>query len=449
MHTNISQEIGVQGPQVGKWIERATSTFIQIPGPNPILRPGDEQAWDGGVIEACDVFKDGHTYYLYYHGTPGDEQLWPRGGYRLGVATAPSPLGPWSKYEGNPILDLGSEESWEARHVACASVIKEEEDRYYMWYSGCDGGVWSVGLATASDPLGPWKKYEGNPVLEDFGYVGGVVKVDETYRLYAEHPISASSPDQGPMALATADRPEGPWTKWEGNPVLPAGEWGAWDDGGYSEARVLYHEGVYHIFYGGTKWQKLESIGYAYSFDGTHFIKHPANPIGMRERNPDASAFAEVHALFEPPFVYAFHTLRYISRGGEDLGVQIFATDTPFRLAMPVLDIHSLPAGRTSELAACPPIPLERISDFSLTVECTYPVHAKAGLRVHIRASYDGIQYDTADLYTFDLAVRPERSVRETVALDFKVMFVKAIVENVDGEHDIPDVKVTASLGHR
>ena len=70
-------------------------TFIQIPGPNPILRHGDDpDLWDGGVIEACNVIKDGETYYLYYHGTPLDAERFSRAGYRLGVATAPHPLGP-------------------------------------------------------------------------------------------------------------------------------------------------------------------------------------------------------------------------------------------------------------------------------------------------------------------------------------------------------------------
>ena len=30
---------------------------------------------------------------------------------------------------------------------------------------------------------------------------------------------------------------------------------------------MLYHEGIFHTFYCGTKWEKFESIGYAYSFD--------------------------------------------------------------------------------------------------------------------------------------------------------------------------------------
>ena len=196
--------------------------LIQIPGPNPILRVGAEGAWDEGVIECCNVLKDGETYYLYHHGVPKDRERWPRGTYRLGVATAFHPLGPWTKYGDVPVLDVGPEGPWEDYYVACAAIIKEGEDKYYMWYSAvsdaerqrrtregmmprCD-----IGLATASGPLGPWTKHDANPVIEDFGYVGGVVKVDGKYYMYCEHPIGSASPDQGPMALATAEKPEGP-----------------------------------------------------------------------------------------------------------------------------------------------------------------------------------------------------------------------------------------------
>jgi hypothetical protein len=229
--------------------------------------------------------------------------------------------------------------------------------------------------------------------------------------------------------------------------VLPAGDWGAWDDGGFSESGVLYHDGVFHIFYGGTKWQKLESIGYAYSLDGIHFTKYSGNPVAPRENNADASAFAEVHTLWEPPFYYVYHTLRYISREGEDLGVQILATETPFRLAMPVLSMDSLAPGTASALAACPPISLARISDVALTVGCTYHANARAGLAVHIRASYDGIGYDTEDLDTFDIPPRPGQAVSKTMVLDGKAMYIKVLLENLDGDHAVSDVKVTVTIG--
>ena len=212
-----------------------TRKFYQVPGPNPIITAGADDEWDGNFIECCNVIKDGNTYYLYYHGIGKDPDKWPQG-YRLGVATAPHSLGPWTKYDGNPVIDLGPVGSWEDHWVACAAVLKEAEDRYYMYYSG----NYKVGLAYADNPLGPWRKFEGNPIIaDDFGYVGAVVKVDGKYRMYNEYPVGQHfpSPDQGPFALAEADRPEGRWTRHESNPILKPDEWGSWEDGGYSEGK--------------------------------------------------------------------------------------------------------------------------------------------------------------------------------------------------------------------
>jgi hypothetical protein len=429
----------------------AVGQFIQIPGPNPILRPGPKGTWDGGVIEAGNVLKDEHTYYFYYHGTPGKTEKWPRDGYRIGVATADHLLGPWKKNEGDPLLDLGAIGSWEDQHVACPSVIKEAKDKWYMWYCGRGhdrkNQPWSIGLATASSPLGPWKKYEGNPVVEDFGYVGGVVKVGGKYYMYSVWPVGSTSPDQGAIYVATADKPEGPWKKYVDKPVVPNGDWGAWDDGGYSEAGMLHHDGVFQTFYSGTKWRKLESIGYAYSYDGFNFTKYPGNPVAPRENNPDASAFAEIHAYWESPFYYLFHTLRNISRRGEDLGVQVLATRTPFSLTMPVINLASLEAGKSTTLGDSPPISVGNITRLALTVECTYSQSAKQAVKVHVRSSPDGLNYDTVDLLNFENALDPGQTARKTVELESKFKFVKVLVENPDRSQSVSDVKITATLG--
>jgi hypothetical protein len=434
--------------------------FVHILGPSPAIVPGEPQAWDGWILESCDIFKDEFTYYWYYHAR-GDPQLYPNG-YRVGVATAPTPLGPWTRYEGNPILDYGGPDSWDARSVDCVCVMKEgaydlpeQKSRYYMWYSAAGPTGRHIGLATASSPLGPWQKYEGNPVIRDFGYLCSVVKVNGKFHMYAQYPVAVT--DQGPFCVATADRPEGPWTKYEGNPIVRPGDWGAWDDGGYSEAGVRYDDGVFHWFYGGTKTQKLESIGYAYSFDGFHFVKYSGNPIIPLQRVPDASGFAEVKHLIEPPFVYLYHTLRYASRqwrqreqrrewATEHLGIQVLSLGPTFRIPIPLLQFGQLPAGETSRLEQCCPISLENASGCALTVEGCFAPQARAGLTLRVRSSCDGIMYDTRDLCAFEVQAEPGERVCQTVELAAKARFLKVLCENRDEACSITEVRLTATV---
>ena len=449
--TALSQET-----RRGEWldvramsIERATSEFIQIPGPNPILVPGPKGAWDSRVIEASDVFKDHDTYYFYYHATGRGS------GYQLGVATAGHPLGPWKKYEKNPVLERGPKGSWEESYVACAYIVKEKTNKYYMWYSGYGSDhKWAIGLATASSPLGPWKKYEKNPIMDDFGYVGGVVKYQGQYYLYTAHPIGSTGADYSPMSLAIADKPEGPYTEYEGNPVLKQGPWGSWDDGGYSEAEVFFHDGVFHMFYGGTKLHPTrilsrESIGYAYSFDGKHFTKHPRNPVAIREMVPDGAAFAEVHALPEGSFIYLFHTLRYNSRqGAEDLGIQVLATQRPFKLRMPILIEESLGAGEITSLKQSQPVCLDNLTTLALTVEATFTSNASSSARIHVLTSFDGLNYDTIDyLQQVVLTCTPGETVRKTFEVKPIVKYLKVRVENSDTSEPVKNLSVYATMG--
>jgi hypothetical protein len=58
--------------------------------------------------------------------------------------------------------------------------------------------------------LGTLEKAPAKPIVENFGYVSGVVHYNGKYFLYSEFPINSTAPDYGPIALATADRPEGP-----------------------------------------------------------------------------------------------------------------------------------------------------------------------------------------------------------------------------------------------
>ena len=78
------------------------TNFIHIPGPNPLIVQGEKGAWDDEKLELCDILKDEGKDYLYYHATGNGNS------YRIGVAVADDPLGPFVKYGDKPILDLES-----------------------------------------------------------------------------------------------------------------------------------------------------------------------------------------------------------------------------------------------------------------------------------------------------------------------------------------------------
>ena len=80
-------------------------------------------------------------------------------------------------------------------------------------------------------------------------YVAAVMYGSHTnneYWMYMEGPINTN--DEGPLALWTASKPEGPFTFKAY--VLDGGldNKGGWDAGRYSESRVEYFDGLFHLF---------------------------------------------------------------------------------------------------------------------------------------------------------------------------------------------------------
>jgi hypothetical protein len=212
------------------------------------------------------------------------------------------------------------------------------------------------------------------------------------------------------------------------------------------------------MFYGGAKRYNpriltRESIGYAYSFDGFHFIKYALNPVARREAEPNAASFSEVYTFFEPPLIYLFHTLRYISHPSpqfpqlEDLGIQVLATQQTFRFAMPVLRLDSLSSSATTPLEASPPIILDNISTVAVTAECAYEPNAQAGVRIHARGSIDGVQYDTSDFATLSADALPGKTASKTWTLDPKMRYFKLLIENPDPNRAVSNVQLTITLG--
>ena len=95
---------------------------------------------------------------------------------------------------------IAAEEPWENTQsvpwpVAEGPTVFKKDGIYYMLYSANDfrNPDYSVGMATAPHPMGPWIKYDGNPILhgEMIGEVGAghgdVLLLEDNEMLYVFH----------------------------------------------------------------------------------------------------------------------------------------------------------------------------------------------------------------------------------------------------------------------
>ena len=134
---------------------------------NPILKPEDGAYWEGGgLYKPCLIQhnKEG-KFYLFYNAKdksiPWIEQT--------GFATSIN-MRSWLRYEGNPVIRVGSKGSWDCRFVS-DPFIALYEDTWVMFYYGFDGVHAQDGVALSKD-LHHWYKWP-NPILK-FGPPGSI-----------------------------------------------------------------------------------------------------------------------------------------------------------------------------------------------------------------------------------------------------------------------------------
>ena len=133
---------------------------------NPVLNLGLVGSWDESEVMHPSVVFDGNTYHMWYNGYGQDVQ-------RTGYATSPDGI-TWTKYSGNPVLTVGASGTWDDYMLALMAVIYKDDEfkMWYTGGDGTDGSskYFRIGYATSPDGI-TWSKYDNNPVL-DIGEVG-------------------------------------------------------------------------------------------------------------------------------------------------------------------------------------------------------------------------------------------------------------------------------------
>lgn len=143
--------------------------------------------------------------------------------------------------------------------------------------------------------------------------------------------------------------------------------------------------------------------------------------------------------------------LRAIFGGGADISAaNPLPVDTSpgAKTATEVLDEATIVAGATTALGDCDNIDLSGgPPTLALTIEATYHALATQGIRVHVRSSYDGTNWDTEEWDVWDAGFTAGGSIRETKNYDTDPMYVKVLVENLDPAWAVTDVLVAATVG--
>lgn len=146
--------------------------------------------WDAHTIHNPSVYKVDGKYVLLYIGSDTTRQeSWRKRApeantQRIGMAIADSPYGPWQRSD-QPVIDVSTDSmAWDGYCVVNPAFIHHPNGEYWIYYR-----VWDrrnderrkTGVAMAKKLEGPYEKFEGNPVI-DFPQYGG--QTEDPYFFY-------------------------------------------------------------------------------------------------------------------------------------------------------------------------------------------------------------------------------------------------------------------------
>lgn len=195
---------------MGGWIHKseiARAVADRPEGPytfqEVVLFPRGEGHWDGTTCHNPHINEVDGKYYLFYMGNSNRKT----DTKRIGLAMANSLEGPWSRPDA-PLLEAGEEGSWDDHCTTNPSFVRHPDGRCFLYYKSWNTyeyenytnpkirGNRKYGLAIAAHPEGPYKKYEGNPII-DYSDRGNNIQAEDGFVWYEEGKFKMLMRDMG------------------------------------------------------------------------------------------------------------------------------------------------------------------------------------------------------------------------------------------------------------
>jgi len=238
-----------------------------------VLTVGPSGAWDDnrvtpgfGSILYFPAGLDGYKYWLYYGGHDGTN-------WRIGLARS-NDGETFTKYVGNPILDLGAPGTWDELHVVNPSVIYNPAwtNPFRMYYTGINAGMAiTAGIAESVDG----KTFTKYGQIWTIGYNFSVLQLGGLFYSLYLHTATGT--------LAAAYSHDGyDFTNF--GTVLERGAAGEWDDYRIGDASIYWSLGIFYITYGGhdgTVWRSGLAINWN---PFSTYSKAPYNPVTIADK---------------------------------------------------------------------------------------------------------------------------------------------------------------------
>ena len=166
-----------------------------------VLAPRKNE-WDATTCHNPLIKQFNNKFYLFYMGNSNGKT----NTKRIGVAISNSLYGPWQRCD-KPLLDAGLEGMWDDHCTTNPAVIQNTDGKYWMFYkswntkeyetsTGDVRGNRKYGVAFADQPEGPYTKYNQNPII-DFSGLGNNAQLEDAFVWQQQHKIFMLGRDMG------------------------------------------------------------------------------------------------------------------------------------------------------------------------------------------------------------------------------------------------------------